>query len=554
MPACTGLPPGLLMRSTTRLRVAVLERRLAAPRRGSRRWLRLPAAISPRTSISAVCGPVGAPPGRAARTGAQATASTSANQARRKKMRQRRSLRRSRSSSRASARRSSTRCAVRSGRRGGSGGRTGAGGQVVQGVSWRAFRTGRRGRIVERRAGCRGKDTNTPAPSRSATSSGISRPPPHGPADAAAVGRLVGRAVDRAEDPAPVQVEELAGLPVHLGGHVGAAVEVGHHPAVEAQREGARRSAAQQHVEHHRPPALRELGAGAQAARPAARPRLQRMGDQPVVQLGVECATRSGAECRRRPRARARRSSPHARPCRRSRASCRSCVVSPIISVRSGVDAELAHQLQQHARVGLARPSRRRCAWRRTCPCSCACASACVQPAPALAGGHRQPVVARLQRLQHLQRAGEQHQLVLAREVVVAVAVRRARGSARAAGRARRAAARRPGPGRSRRPRRASLGTAHADVAARVLDAAHDQRGGVEQRAVPVEDDEVEACAARSGLHAHASWSSSVTHSAGSGASSSTRSPLAGWSNAAAAHAGTCVRSARARRRAPAPC
>jgi hypothetical protein len=45
-----------------------------------------------------------------------------------------------------------------------------------------------------------------------------------------------------------------------------------------------------------------------------------------------------------------------------------------------------------------------------------------VQAAAALAGGHRQPVVARLQRLQHLQRAVEQHQLVLAREVVVAVA------------------------------------------------------------------------------------------------------------------------------------
>jgi hypothetical protein len=36
-----------------------------------------------------------------------------------------------------------------------------------------------------------------------------------------------------------------------------------------------------------------------------------------------------------------------------------------------------------------------------------------VQPAAALAGGHGQEVVARLQRLQHVQRAREQHQVVL---------------------------------------------------------------------------------------------------------------------------------------------
>ena len=54
-------------------------------------------------------------------------------------------------------------------------------------------------------------------------------------ADAAAIGRLVGGTVDRAQDPALVDVEELAFLPVHLGGHVHAAVEVGDRLAVEAR-------------------------------------------------------------------------------------------------------------------------------------------------------------------------------------------------------------------------------------------------------------------------------------------------------------------------------
>ena len=61
MPACTGLPPGELMRSTTAsepwssnaaFSAALISSALAS----------VSGAISPRTSTSAVCGPVVAPP------------------------------------------------------------------------------------------------------------------------------------------------------------------------------------------------------------------------------------------------------------------------------------------------------------------------------------------------------------------------------------------------------------------------------------------------------------------------------------------------------------
>ena len=100
-------------------------------------------------------------------------------------------------------------------------------------------------------------------------------------------------------------------------------------------------------------------------------------------------------------------------------ASCRSCVVSPIISVRSG-DAELNHQLVQHRGSGLLAVSS---AVRVLSNTSRSCAApaprsarggSCRWPPPASGGAPSGP--------QHVQRAVEQQHLVLARQVVVAVA------------------------------------------------------------------------------------------------------------------------------------
>ncbi len=58
MPACTGLPPGELMRSTMALALSSSNAALMPGNRFSALASAF-AAISPRTSISAVCGPVG---------------------------------------------------------------------------------------------------------------------------------------------------------------------------------------------------------------------------------------------------------------------------------------------------------------------------------------------------------------------------------------------------------------------------------------------------------------------------------------------------------------
>ena len=62
-------------------------------------------------------------------------------------------------------------------------------------------------------------------------------------------------------------VEELARLPVELGRHVDAAVQIGDDAAVEAQREGARRLAEVEDVEEHRLTLLRQLVRGADPLR-----------------------------------------------------------------------------------------------------------------------------------------------------------------------------------------------------------------------------------------------------------------------------------------------
>jgi hypothetical protein len=80
-------------------------------------------------------------------------------------------------------------------------------------------------------------------------------------------GRRVLRAVHRADDRAALGVEKVAGVPVQFGGHMRAAVDVGHHLAVDAQREGARRLAPQQHIESDALAALGQFVAAAEELR-----------------------------------------------------------------------------------------------------------------------------------------------------------------------------------------------------------------------------------------------------------------------------------------------
>ncbi len=62
-PACTGLPPGELMRSTTACEPAS-SKALRKPEITFSALDSPSTAISPRISISAVCGPLGAPVAR----------------------------------------------------------------------------------------------------------------------------------------------------------------------------------------------------------------------------------------------------------------------------------------------------------------------------------------------------------------------------------------------------------------------------------------------------------------------------------------------------------
>ena len=129
-------------------------------------------------------------------------------------------------------------------------------------------------------------------------------------------------------------------------------------------------------------------------------------------------------------------------------ASCRSCVVSPIISVRSGVGAELVASARAASAGRACRRSRRPCGSRRTGRAASSWRSASSRPRRVL------PVATASQWLRAFSACSmasvpsNSTMLVLAGEVVVAVAVGRARGSARAAGRARhvRSASARPRP------------------------------------------------------------------------------------------------------------
>ena len=173
-------------------------------------------------------------------------------------------------------------------------------------------------------------------------------------------------------------------------GTCSAAVQVGDHAAVEAQREGARRLAPQQHVEHHAPcRARRSSAAGAQRLL-GAEPVVSHGRTQPVVQLARSNARRTAAL-----------NAANALVLVRAVADAtlaRAGVGRELQVVRGvadhqralGRDAELVHQLEQHPRVAAceAVSSAVRVASNRPLQLR-RCASASSSPRRRLAGGHR---------------------------------------------------------------------------------------------------------------------------------------------------------------------
>ena len=106
-----------------------------------------------------------------------------------------------------------------------------------------------------------------------------------------------------------------------------------------------------------------------------------------------------------------------------ARAIARSCVVSPIITVRSTGDIELVGQFEEHRRMRLRvrLVGTARCGEEHAQSGRAECA---VESAAALAGRHRQRGAAFGQFHQQFAHAAEEHDLRLAREVVVAIAGR----------------------------------------------------------------------------------------------------------------------------------
>src|SRR5258706_3383885 len=84
-----------------------------------------------------------------------------------------------------------------------------------------------------------------------------------GAADAAAGGGLVGRAVGRAKEIASVGIEKYSFLPVEFHRDVRAAIEVGMHRAPVADRDRGRRLAEVFHLEAHAAPRIGERRGGA---------------------------------------------------------------------------------------------------------------------------------------------------------------------------------------------------------------------------------------------------------------------------------------------------
>jgi len=71
---------------------------------------------------------------------------------------------------------------------------------------------------------------------------------------------LVQGTVRSAHQPAPCDVKKMVQLVIHLHRDMAAAIQVGVHPALEADGKGAAGLAQVDHVERHRQPAVQQVG------------------------------------------------------------------------------------------------------------------------------------------------------------------------------------------------------------------------------------------------------------------------------------------------------
>ena len=322
MPLCTGLPPGELMRSTTACAPAS-SKALRSAETSSSALASLSAAISPRTSTSAVCGVLGA-------VGADAVA-TAAPRPRPAPGPARPGGRRCASGARCAAgaavrvpaleRGFERRAPQRPARRGAAGGGRGPGvGGTVGGSSWGSWGA----------FGAAGASKGTGRMSREGYQYTWPSLLLHVRRPSAGRGRRARRRSGRrpARRSAPwieQRIQRLSASRNSPGcqsisvGTCDAAVQVGAQPAVEAQREGARRAAVLQHVEDPGPAAFVEVGRRRTAARPARyRSRLlSACCQQPVVQFARAVRHEQRAEGVEGLACRARRSSPPRARCRR---------------------------------------------------------------------------------------------------------------------------------------------------------------------------------------------------------------------------------------------
>ena len=114
-----------------------------------------------------------------------------------------------------------------------------------------------------------------------------------------------------------------------------------------------------------------------------------------------------------------------------------------------------------------------------------------VQPETTLSGGHREHVPTRRERVDHLGHAVEQRELVIRRQIVMAVTLDHAR--IRSLVQIGHRVPKRIAQAEPDHIARALLGNlGQAEVAGRGLHRTHDRPRGVHQRAVPVEDDQIE--------------------------------------------------------------
>ena len=162
-----------------------------------------------------------------------------------------------------------------------------------------------------------------------------------------------------------------------------------------------------------------------------------------------------------------------------------------------GRGVEFRHQFAQHARVRLAggfiggaggvetRAQRQ-------------CGKGQIEPDARLAGGHGQFEAARAQQVEHRQHAVEQHQIVVVLHVVKTIAL--AQLGILFFGHIGRGVGQRLRQRQADHPRGLGIaGPGAADIDHGGLNAAHDDRGRVIERAVPIEGDQVEIAGALCG-------------------------------------------------------